>query len=142
MTEADLQSHLFSKCLELMKKEAFEMPFHIHTEKDVFERRKKIDLVLGDDEVLVEIKVEPDYPGVNKPVVFSTIKEAGGRGFGSVEEDLLKVEDYARKGKHAHFVMVDEDGRHARKIPGDWIQINVGGKICYCLHVYRESEHA
>lgn len=140
MTEADLQSHLFSKCVELMKQEVFTPPFQIHVEKDVFERRRKIDMVLGANDVLVEIKLEPDYPGVNKPVVFSTIKEAGGKGYGSVEEDLLKIEDYARKGKYAHFIMIDEDGRHTRKISANWKKVNVGGKMCYLLHVYHKPK--
>ena len=140
LTEADLQSHLFSKCVELMKKEGFAPPFLIHVEKDVFERRRKIDMVLGANDVLVEMKLEPDYPRVNKPVVFSTTKEAGGKGYGSVEEDLLKIEDYAKKGKHAHFIMIDEDGRHAQKISGNWKKVNVGGKIRYLLHVYLSPE--
>jgi len=44
---------------------------------------------------------------------------AGGRGYSSVEEDLQKIEEYSKKGKNAHFVMLDEDCRHARKIQGD-----------------------
>lgn len=121
-----------------MKQEGFETPFRLHAEKDVFERRQKIDLVLGEDEVLVEIKVEPDYPGVNKPVVFSTMKEACGSG--SVEEDLKKIEKYCERGKHAHFIMIDEDGRHAKKIPGNWNTLDVKGKKSYFLHVYCEPQ--
>ena len=113
-TEADLQCLLFSECLKLMSQKGFEKPFKLHAEKDVFKRGQKIDLVLGDDEVLVEIKVEPNHPGVNKPVVFSAIQEACGSG-GSVEEDLKKIKNYAEKGKHAHFIILDEDGRHAKK---------------------------
>jgi len=138
-TEADLQCILFSECLKLMKQEEFERPFELHAEKDVFKRRQKIDLVLGHDEVLVELKVEPDYPGVNKPVVFSTIKEACGSG-GSVEEDLKKIENYSERGKHAHFVMIDEDGRHAKKIHGNWNLLDVKGKKSYFLHVYYKPQ--
>jgi hypothetical protein len=122
-----------------MNQKGFEKPFKLHAEKDVFKRRQKIDLVLGDDEVLVEIKVEPDYPGVNKPVVFSTIQEACGSG-GSVEEDLKKIKNYAEKGKHAHFIMLDEDGRHAKKILGNWNTLDVKGKRSYLLHVYNKPQ--
>jgi len=138
-TEADLQCLLFSECLKLMQQKGFETPFKIHAEKDVFKRRQKIDLVLGDNEVLVEIKVEPDYPGVNKPVVFTTIKEACGSG-GSVEEDLGKIKEYSEKRKHAHFIMIDEDGRHAGKICRNWKTLDVKGRKSYFLHVYSKPK--
>ena len=137
-SERDLQAHLFSECLGLMRKEEFRIPFEIHAERPVFAKRRKVDMVLGDNEVLVELKLEPDYTGVSKPVVFSTIREAGGRGYGSVEEDLIKTDSYAKRGKHAHFVMVDEDGRHSRKIRGEWKVMTVRGGRRYWLHVYRE----
>jgi len=62
-----------------------------HVRKSVFNKHRKVDLVLGSDEVLVELKMEPDYPGVSKPVVFSMKKESGG--YGSVEEDFEKIEE-------------------------------------------------
>lgn len=62
----------------------------------------------------MELKLEPDYPGVSKPVVFSTKREAAGSR--SVEGDLEKIEKYVRQGKCAHFVMIDEDGCHVRRI--------------------------
>jgi len=132
-SEADLQSHLFFECRKLMEQRNFPYPFKLFAEKDVFDRRKKVDLVLGDNEILVELKAEPDYPGVNKPVVFSTKTEAAGSG--SVEADLEKIVEYAKKGKHAHFLMIDEDGRHTRKIAlGEWKTIQARGKISYYLY--------
>ena len=115
-SEMDLQSHLFCECLKIMEREEFKTPFKVYSERGVFAKRKKVDLVLGDDDVLVLFKLEPDYPSVSKPVVFSTIREAGGSG--SVELDLEKIGEYATQGKHAHFVMLDEDGMHAKKING------------------------
>jgi len=135
-SEGDLQSHVFSECLRIMERDLFKCPLKIYCERGVFSKRSKADLVLGDDEVLVEFKLEPDYPGVSKPVVFSTIKEAGGSG--SVELDLEKIDDYANKGKQAHFVMLDEDGRHTRKINGEWTDMIVRGKNRYWLQVYRK----
>ena len=135
-SEGDLQSHVFSKCLKIMEREEFKTPFKVYSERGVFSKRSKVDLVLGDDEVLVEFKLEPDYPGVSKPVVFSTIKEAGSSG--SVELDLEKIDDYANKGKPAHFVMLDEDGKHARKINGEWKEMTVRGKNRFWLKVYRK----
>ena len=139
-SEKDLQTHLFCECLGIMRSEGFSTPFKIYAERGVFDKRKKIDLVLSDDDVLIELKLEPDYSGVSKPVVFTTIREAGGRGYGSVEEDLQKIDEYASKGKQAHFVMLDEDGRHAQKIQGDWKEMTVRGRRRYWLHVYNQSE--
>lgn len=139
-SEMDLQSHFFCECLRIMEREEFVTPFMIHTEREVFTKRKKIDLVLGNDDVLVLFKLEPDYPSVSKPVVFNTIREAGGSG--SIELDLEKIEAYAAQGKYAHFVMLDEDGMHTKKIKGDWKEITVRGKKRYWLHVYlKPSEH-
>ncbi len=135
-SERDLLGHLFYECRRLMEEQGF--PLKLYTEKSVFDRRTKVDLVLGDNEILVELKLEPDYPGVNKPVVFSTKEEAAGSG--SVESDLEKTEKYARKGKCAHFVMIDEDGCHVRRIATEkWkaIPIKRGRKkkLSHYLHV-------
>ena len=58
-----------------MERDSFRRPMKILCERGVFSRHSKIDMVLGDDDVLVEFKLEPDYPRVSKYVVFSTIKE-------------------------------------------------------------------
>jgi len=134
LSEADLQSHIFFECRRLMEEQTFPYPLELFAEKGVFHRHKKVDLVLGENEVLVELKVEPDYPGVSKPVVFSTKAEAAGSG--SVESDLEKIEEYAKKRKHAHFLMIDEDGRHTRKVSGEWKAILVKGKRSYYFHKY------
>jgi hypothetical protein len=109
-----------------MEEQNFPKPFKIHAQKSVEScnsKRTKVDFVLGDDEVLVEFKLEPDYPGVNKPVVFYAKKDARTKIPGtnkrregsSIEGDIEKIMNYCCKGKFAHFVMVDEDGRHSEK---------------------------
>jgi len=135
LSEADLQSHLFFECRRLMEERKFPYPLKLFAEKGIFSKHAKIDLVLGDDEVLVELKVEPDYPGVSKPVVFSTKALAGTSG--SIEHDLEKIQEYANRGKHGHFLMIDEDGRHTKKIAQrEWKCIQVKGKRRYYLHKY------
>jgi hypothetical protein len=137
LTESDLQSHLFCKCIGLMKQRGLSFPFQIHAEKDVFEKRSKIDLVLGDNEVLVELKFEPESKVGGEGRVFTTIKGAGGLGYGSVEEDLKKIRQYAKKGKHGHFLMIDETGYHARNIVLDkWISVKTVNRQVYLLHVH------
>jgi hypothetical protein len=139
LAESDLQAHLFCKCISLMKQNSFPHPLQVHAERGVFEKRKKIDLVIGDNEVLVELKFEPDVAVGGDGRVFTTINDAGGLGYGSVEEDLQKIEKYAKEGKHAHFVMIDETGWHSNKIvPNKWIQVKKGKRQAFLLHVYAE----
>jgi len=142
-SERDLQGHLFHECRRLMEERGFPFPLKLYTEKSVFDRRTKVDLVLGDNEILVELKLEPDYPGVSKPVVFSTKRESGG--YGSVENDLERIEKYASEGKCAHFVMIDEDGRHVRRITlGKWKKISnrlsYRDRPIYYLHIRKAVE--
>lgn len=138
ISERDLQAHLFYECRKLMEGRDFPRPLKLYVEKSVFSEHAKVDLVLGDDEVLVELKLEPDYPGVSKPVVFTTKKD----GSGSIECDLEKIEEYSRKGKSAHFLMIDEDGHHVRKLASkNWkpiyLKLNGSKKLVHCLHVKR-----
>jgi hypothetical protein len=139
-SERDLQAHLFYECRRLMEERDFPRPLKLYVEKSVFSKHAKVDLVLGNDEVLVELKLEPDYPGVSKPVVFSTKKD----GSGSIESDLEKIEEYSRKGKSAHFLMIDEEGRHVRKLANaQWkpiyVKLNGPRKLDHYLHVKRNS---
>jgi hypothetical protein len=140
-SERDLQANLFYECRKLMEERDFPRPLKLYAEKSVFSKHGKVDLVLGDDEVLVELKLEPDYPGVSKPVVFSTKREAAGSG--SIESDLDKIEEYSRRGKSAHFLMIDEDGRHVRKLANEhwkpvYVKLNGPRKLVRYLHVKRD----
>lgn len=128
LTESDIHGHLFSLCLEQLKSEGFETPYKVHMNWRVFSARKKSDIVLGDKEIVVEVKFEPDYPGVSKPVTFREL----------VEEDLERISNYKKRGiPHTHFVMIDEDGFHMRnpRIPHKWQTMTVRGKQAYVLHV-------
>jgi len=136
-SERDLLGHLFYECRRLMEERGFPTPFKLYSEKSVFSKHVKVDLVLGDDEILVELKLEPDYPGVSKPVVFTA-------GTGSIESDLTKIKEYSSEGKCAHFVMIDEDGQHARRIlTGEWksiyVKLNGPKRLNYYLHVKQDG---
>ena len=140
-SERDLQSHLFYHIRKLMQEQGFPTPFQVYAEKRVF-GREKVDLVLGDNEVLVELKLEPDYPGVSKPVVFTTLRDAGGRGSGSIEYDIDKIQRYCDQGRSSHLLVIDEDGLHKRKLKREWRAIKHRGKDRYLLHIqlYPEME--
>jgi len=130
LSERDLQGHLFSESLKLMRAQNFPTPYKVYAERSILSKRKKTDLVLGEDDIAVEMKLEPDYPGVSKPVAF---REA-------VEKDIKSLDEYIKRGvKHAHFVMIDEDGDHARnpRIKEKWETIHSRGRRCYCIHIQR-----
>lgn len=136
-SESDLQGHLFYECRRQMEERRFPTPFKLYSEKSVFSKHVKVDLVLGDDEILVELKLEPDYLGVSKPVVFTT-------GTGSIESDLKKIQEYASEGKCAHFVMIDEDGQHARRIlTVEWkpiyVKLNGPKRLSHYLHIKQDG---
>jgi len=135
-SEADLRCVLYSKCISIMQITGFEEPFEIYADKSVFKKAIKVDLVLGKEEVLVELKLEPDYTGVPKPVVFTTVSSAGASG--SIEKGLSKIQDYAANGKWAHFIMIDEDGKHYKHPflqDKEWEVIKLQDKVAYFLHV-------
>lgn len=142
LSERDLQAHLFSGCLKLMSSEGAETPYKIHAEKSILSPHKKTDLVLGDDEVAIEIKLEPDYPGMprsKKPVTFVRRSE----GSGSVEDDVEKLSEYKRLGiKHAYFVMIDEDESHKNRVMKhlqieNWKTLKVDGRKSYYVIISR-----
>jgi len=129
LSERDLQSHLFSESLKLMRAQNFPTPYKFHAERSILSKHKT-DLVLGEDDIAVEMKLEPDYPGVSKPVAFRE----------EVEKDIKSLDEYIKRGmKYAHFVMIDEDGDHARnpRIKEKWETIHSRGRRCYCIHIQR-----
>jgi len=85
-----------------------------------------VDLTLGDDEVLVEVKLEPDYLGQaksQKPVTNQTTKVINNEvarlvglddtisSVKEIEYDFLKAMAYRQKGVlHSYVLCVDEDG--------------------------------
>jgi hypothetical protein len=122
-----------------MNEKNFPLPLQIFAERGVFGKRSKVDLVLGKDEVLVELKFEPVWEVGGQGRVFTTIKSAGGMGCGSIEEDLYKIEHYANNGTHAHFVMVDENGWHSQRILKEkWERVNSPKGKTVLLHVYEK----
>jgi hypothetical protein len=140
LSEADFRCALYLECITLLQEAGFEQPFKIYAERSVFNSRRKIDLVLGNNEVLVEMKIEPNYQGVKKPYSFTLIKSAGKSG-NSVEKDLKKIQYYATEGKWGHFIMIDEDGRHFRHPflkNVNWEEVHIQGKIVHYFHAFYE----
>ena len=131
-TEADFQSHLFYHLLTLMAGRGFEQPYRIHTNYSVQSVREKIDLVLGDNEVLAELKFEPDYPELaqsRRPVVLTEY----------IVNDIDRMRRYARQGyPHCYILALDEAGIHRRALADfEWRVLRRGEGEAYLLaHVF------
>lgn len=87
--EFDFQSYLYAKCLEVMKKKS--LPVKIYVERDYPEGLQP-DLVLGDNEVAVELKFGP---GGSSPAK------------GKVEDDLKKLKRLIERVEVAYFLALD-----------------------------------
>ena len=118
LTEADLQGHLFRRLAERLTGR----PLPLHACRSIHTPREKPDLVIGEKEIAIELKVEADYPGVSKPVVFPE----------DVWKDLHRLHRYCaeRIVSRGYFLMLDEDGSHARRpeTRGMWRDVHRGGK--------------
>lgn len=116
-SEEDIRSHLFYECRKLMEEQGFDPPLKLFAEKKLGEGRsaKRVDLALGDDPdvTFIELKFEPEKGGT----VFTTKNgPAKGSNGSSIEKDLERINEYARKGKHAYFFMIDEWGGHKKEL--------------------------
>lgn len=121
-TEADLQGHLFAALLPRLKGH----PSPLHANLSLVSPREKIDLVIG-RECIMELKVEADYPGVTKPVVFPE----------DVWKDLKRLNRYVQEKtvEQAYFLMLDQDGSHARRreTAGLWEHASAAKKPAHWL---------
>jgi hypothetical protein len=137
LTEADLQCHLYAGCLQSYVSES-SSPYPLHANWKLAARppelaRAKFDLILGQDEVVVEIKFEADYPGVSKPVCFPR----------EIAKDVARLELARQHGvRTGLLIMIDEDGTHRRNlrkyvsVPLDWRELQrVDGRPSYLLEL-------
>lgn len=52
LSERDLQGHLFSESVKLMRVQNFPTPYKVYAERSILSKHKKTDLVLGEDPML------------------------------------------------------------------------------------------
>lgn len=128
LTRADLQTHLTHYCLRILEEYQAERPYKLHCHAPIFTVRERVDIALGDNEVIAELKLEPDYPGLSpeqKPRVFSD----------DIERDFKRMQDYCEKGvPHCYSIVLDEDSCHLRSFPNvPWRKLNNGGRDAYLL---------
>ena len=101
--EGDIRSHLFNCCIELLKQGDYVLPWKIHAEMTVGNRRA--DIVLGEKDIALELKfLRYTYPTPT---------------FQDVIRDVKKVVIYVTENsfKHAFIGIVDEKGTSKRKMP-------------------------
>ena len=127
-TEADLQSYLFHYCLKVLDEHQAVRPYPIHCNYSLLSPREKVDLTLGERDVAVVIRLEPDYPELSpsrKPAIFS--------------EDILHDEERMRRHNeegiaHCYLIVLDEDGCHLRALPkSPWKRLDNSGRDAYLL---------
>ena len=109
LTEADVQCHLYAECLKLL---ADAVPFPLHANWRLSSpspglARAKFDLILGNDEMVVEIKFEANYTGVSKPVCFPR----------EIAKDVERLQLARECGvSRGWLILIDEDGTHQRNL--------------------------
>ena len=134
--EADLRSWLFRACVAELERLGHPPPLPIHAEKPLRWGRRRPDLQLGPGPAeAVELKLQT----TKGDSIF--LKATGGKN--SVQTDLQKVRDYARRGTTGHFVLVEvDDGTtkdyYWRKtIPEAWIpksEWSEGSRLAWAYH--------
>lgn len=103
ITESDLHGYLYYLCIKECDKLGLPRNIHINQRHKLLDSKKKVDLYVN-EELTVEIKFEPDFPGVSKPVVFDT----------EVRKDIERVQYINDNGEKGYFLFIDEDGQHYR----------------------------
>ena|SRR2546422_9343082 len=119
-SEADLRSWLFSACVAELEEKSDAFPLPIHAEKPLGSG-KRPDLQLGSPPVeAIELKLQT--------TTGNSIKLKKSEGANSIQADLEKVRDYARRGTTGHLVFVEvDDGTMndyywPKTIPQGWIK--------------------
>ena len=124
-SEHDIACHLFSECLKTLEELKFEYPYKIHVDIRPFPHKinKIADLILGDNEVVVEIKFLKSGESATTEITKKATKD--------VVDKLVK---YIKQGaKYAFFIMVDENGHSKRRIWGKWTTSKIRENKSYFL---------
>lgn len=135
-TEADIQSHLYARILGRLADDLRPIPVHVNwrlASSPPGRKRAMHDLVLGNDEVIVEIKFEPKYAGVSSPVCFAD----------EIVKDVDRLKLAIEHGiPSCHFLLIDEAGCWHRNLhkyvssPLPWREIRRDAKgVANLLHL-------
>jgi hypothetical protein len=128
LTRWDLQAHLFHYCLKVLAKHQTGQAPPVHCGVELSPPRDKVDLLLGSNEVVALVRLEPDYPGLpltQKPFVFSD----------EIQRDFDHLRTLCQGGiPHGFAVVLDEDGRHLQALPTvPWRKLTNGEREAYLL---------
>jgi hypothetical protein len=128
LTRWDLQAYLFHYCLKVLSAHQTGQAPSVHCGVELSSPRDKVDLMLGSQEVVALVRLEPDYPGLSpsqKPFVFSD----------DIQRDFAHLRALCQGGIPFGFaVVLDEDGRHLQALPtAPWRKLSNGGREVYLL---------
>ena len=119
---------MFHYCLKVLAKHQTDQAPAIHCGVELSSPRDRVDLSLGSKEVVVLVRLEPDYPDLppsQKPLVFSD----------DIQRDFSQLRTLCQEGIPYGFVVVlDEDGRHLQALPTvPWRKLTNSGREAYLL---------
>jgi hypothetical protein len=128
LTRRDLQAHLFHYCLKVLSAHQADQAPSVHCGIELSSPRDRVDLMLGNQEVVALVRLEPDYPGLSpaqKPFVFSD----------DIKRDFAHLRALCQGGVPYGFaVVLDEDGRHLQALPTvPWRKLTNGEREAYLL---------
>ena len=128
LTRRDLQAHLFHYCLKVLSAHQTDQAPSVHCGVELSSPRDKVDLMLGSQEVVALVRLEPDYPGLSpsqKPFVFSD----------DIQRDFAHLRVLCQGGiPYGFAVVLDEDGRHLQALPtAPWRRLSNGVREAYLL---------
>jgi hypothetical protein len=128
LTRWDLQAHLFHYCLKVLSTHQIGQAPLLHCGVELSSPRDKVDLMLGSQEVVALVRLEPDYPGLSpsqKPFVFSD----------DIQRDFAHLRELCQGGiPHGFAIVLDEDGRHLQALPtAPWRRLTNDGREAFLL---------
>lgn len=127
ITQSDMKGYIFCHCLQAMAG-SISTASIIHLDKRLPGLADEVSLVLGAEEVVAEIRLEPDYAGLSpedKPTLFSE----------DIEADFQRLRAFAEQGiPHTYAIILDEDGCHVRRFPSvPWRRIGGSQRSAHLL---------
>lgn len=127
--EADLQAYLYHKCIHFFKEKGFKQPYEISLGKRI--NKYYPDLILGNDDALIELKLETS-DSVYNSVVFDE----------DIKKDIKKLEFFQKNGiENLYFLMIDVNGVHLEMFEKKaWVkEVGTNGMFYYCFFKYEEG---
>lgn len=108
---ADMVAAFYHHCLNAFEQHDVPPPYPIRCNVDLFGTRERASLLIGNNAIAVELRLEPNYddlPADLKPFVFTE----------DIQRDFDRLRRFTERGiKHGYSLLLDEDGWHLQSLP-------------------------